>query len=115
MAAESARRAQRWAAAREAYQAASHGRDGDAEIALLRWARFELEQAAPARALRLVSDHKRRFARGTLGAEAGWIEVQARIALGHRARAQRAARELIAQHPDTPQAAAATKLTRNEP
>lgn len=110
-AAEAARRAQRWAAAREAYRFASQGRDSAAEVALLRWARFELEQTAPASALRLVADHKRKFSRaGVLQADAGFIEVQARKALGQSRRAEQAARALIERHPDTPQAAAARKL-----
>lgn len=110
-AAEAARRAQRWGAAREAYRFASAGRDSRAEVALLRWARFELEESAPGLALRLVAEHKRRFARaGVLQADAGFIEVQAHKALGQTRRAEQAARVLIERHPDTPQAAAARKL-----
>jgi hypothetical protein len=82
----------------------------------LRWARFELdEQAAPKRALHLVAEHKRRFAKGSLGAEAGWIEVQARKALGQTERALHTARRLIARHPNTPQSAAAEKLLQSSP
>jgi len=110
MAAEASRRAGRSASAREAYRFASGSKDGNAEVALLRWARFELEQAAPATALRLVADHKRRFARGVLGADARFIEVQAHKALGHSARAEQAARTLMQRYPDTPQSAAARKL-----
>jgi hypothetical protein len=110
-AAEAARRAQRWATAREAYRFASQGKDSGAEVALLRWARFEIDQSAPASALRLVGEHKRRFARtGVLQADAGFIEVQARKALGQTRRAEQAARALIERHPATPQAAAARKL-----
>jgi hypothetical protein len=108
-AAEAAWRAGRWASAREAYRFASQAKDSNAEIALLRWARFELDQKAPATALRLVAEHKRRFARGVLGADARFIEVQAHKALGHGARAEQAARALIQRYPDTPQAAAARK------
>jgi hypothetical protein len=109
-AAETAWRAERWSSAREAYRFASQGKDNNAEIALLRWARFELAQAAPATALRLVAEHKRRFARGLLGSEARFIEVQAHQALGHSARAEQAARALIERYPDAPQAAAVRKL-----
>lgn len=113
-AAESARRARQWSAARDAYRAASQGRDGGAEVALLRWTRFELDQDQAASALRLLSEHKRRFHRGSLGAEAGWLEVQARKQLGQMARAKRAARALVKRHPGTPQAAAAAKLIEVE-
>lgn len=113
-AAESARRAQRWTSAREAYRFASQGKDSNAEVALLRWARFELEQSAPTSALRLVAEHKRRFARGVLGADARFIEVQAHKTLGHNTRAERAARALTAHYPETPQAAAARKLIEAE-
>lgn len=109
-AAEAAWRAERWANAREAYRFASQAKDSNAEIALLRWARVELDRAAPATALRLVAEHKRRFSRGVLGADARFIEVQAHKALGHGARAEQAARALIQRYPDTPQAAAARKL-----
>jgi hypothetical protein len=113
-AAEAAWRAERWTSAREAYRFASQAKDSNAEIALLRWARFELDQTAPATALRLVAEHKRRFARGVLGADARFIEVQAHKALGHGARAEQAARALIKRYPDTPQAAAARKLIEVE-
>lgn len=114
-AAEAARRAQRWGAARDAYRFASQGRDRGAEVALLRWARFELEQTSPASALRLVTEHKRRFARSSvLHADAGFIEVQARKALGQTRRAEQAAQALIDGYPDTPQAAAARKLLQQQ-
>lgn len=110
MAAEAARRSQQWAAARDAYQAASQGRDSTAEVALLRWARFELDQSAPTASLRLLTEHRRRFAHGSLGAEAGWLAVQAQRALGQSAKARRAARQLIHRHPGSPQATAAAQL-----
>ena len=113
-AAEAAWRAERWANAREAYRFASQAKDSNAEIALLRWARVELDHAAPGTALRLVAEHKRRFARGVLGADARFIEVQAHKALGHGSRAEQAARALIQRYPDTPQAAAARKLSEVE-
>ena len=109
-AAEAARRANRWNAAREAYRSASQNRDADAEIALLRWANMELERQAPNAALRVLGEHRRRFPGGTLGAEAGWLEVRARTDLGQTERAERAARKLRAEHAGTPQAKAASKL-----
>jgi hypothetical protein len=109
-AAEAARRAMRWSAAREAYRSASQGRDADAEIALLRWANMELERRAANAALRVLGEHARRYPRGTLGAEAGWLEVRARLDLGQAERAEQAARKLRAQHAGTPQAKAASKL-----
>jgi hypothetical protein len=113
-AAEAAWRAERWSHAREAYRFASQAKDSTAEIALLRWARVELDHAAPATALRLVAEHKRRFARGVLGPDARFIEVQAHNALGHSTRAEQAARDLIQRYPETPQAAAARKLIETE-
>jgi hypothetical protein len=113
-AAEAARTAERWSSAREAYRFASQGRDNNAEIALLRWARLELAQQTPTSALRLVAEHKRRFPRGQLLAEAGWIEVLGRQSLGQTARFKKAARTLIERHGDTPQAAAARKLLEAE-
>jgi hypothetical protein len=113
-AAEAAWRAQRWSSARDAYRFASQAKDSNAEIALLRWARVELDHAAPATALRLVAEHKRRFARGVLGLDARFIEVQAHKALGHSARAEQAARALIQRYPESPQAAAARKLIEAE-
>jgi hypothetical protein len=112
-AAGAALRSGRWSAAREAYQFASQGKDINAEVALLGWARLEMEQLAPASALRLVTEHKRRFGRGGragLGAEAGFIEVQARKALGQGERAEQAARRLVERYPGTPQATAASKM-----
>jgi hypothetical protein len=114
MAAEAARRAERWSTARDAYKFASQGKDGNAEVGLLRWARFELDQTAAAQALRLVAEHKRRFPHGVLGAESAWIEVQARTAVGQDARAKKAARKLVERHADSPQAAAARKLLEAE-
>ena len=108
--AEAARRARRWNAAREAYRNASQGRDADAEIALLRWVRMELERRAPNAALRLLDEHARRFPHGTLGAEAGWLEVRTRTDLGQTERAESAARKLRIQHAGTPHAKAAGKL-----
>jgi ferric-dicitrate binding protein FerR (iron transport regulator) len=108
--AEAARRAGRYADARTAYRAASQRRDSAAEVALLRWVRLELDLADAAAALRVLELHSQRFAHGRLGAEAGWLEVQVRRALHQPERARAAAQELIARHPGTPQAAAASRL-----
>jgi DNA-directed RNA polymerase specialized sigma24 family protein len=108
--AEAARRAGRHGEARDAYRAASQRRDDSGEVALLRWVRFELDVADPAAAQRVLKLHRQRFARGHLGAEAGWLEVQVQQALQRPDRAQTAARKLGAEYPGTPQAAAAAKV-----
>jgi hypothetical protein len=108
--AEAARRAGRYAEARDAYRTVSQRADDSAEIALLRWVRLELDVTDPAAALRVLTLHSRRFARGRLGAEAGWLEVQVYQALQRPERALAAARKLEAQHPGTPQATAAARL-----
>ncbi|HKP62735.1 MAG TPA: FecR family protein [Polyangiales bacterium] len=108
--AEGARRAGQTAEAREAYRAASQRRDDSGEVALLRWVRLELDAADPPAALRVLEQHRQRFARGRLGAEAGWLQVQVQQALHRPDRARAAARKLGADYPGTPQAAAAAKV-----
>jgi hypothetical protein len=109
-AAEAARRAGRIEEARAAYQAASRGRSDSAEIALLRWVRFELDAGTPQAAQRVLALHRRRFARGHLGAEASWQEIVVWQALGRTDRARQAAKELLAHYADTPQAEGARRV-----
>ncbi len=108
--AEAARQAGRYAEARQAYQRASLGHDENAEVALLRWVRLEVEVHDLAAALNLLARHQQRFANGHLGAEAGWLDVQIRQELNQPELARAAARRLVARHANTPQGAAAARM-----
>jgi len=108
--AEAERRAQHFAEARALYRAAAQHNDDSAEVALLRWVRLELEVSDPQAAARVLTQHGRRFARGRLGAEAGWLEVQISQALQQPQRAHEAAQKLRARFPGTPQADAAARV-----
>ncbi|HEX6245397.1 MAG TPA: FecR domain-containing protein [Polyangiales bacterium] len=110
--AESARRNGRLEEARALYAQASAGRDGDAEVALLRWSRLELDAHDYARVAQLLSRHARRFDAGSLHAEAAWLRVSMLRQQGDLAAARRAARELIQRFPRQPQAEAAEALLR---
>lgn len=109
--AESERRMGQHARARALYRQASERQPRhDAEVALLRWVRMELEQRAFGSARQLLAQHAQRFADGKLRAEAAWLGVQTLRDLGEHASAQSAARALIARFPNTPQADAAHAL-----
>ena len=79
-----------------------------AEGAWIRLARLELNRGHSAAALRALRDRSR-FGRGFFGAEAAWIEVQARSEEGDRAGARRAARRLVRRYQGTPQSEAAAR------
>jgi hypothetical protein len=109
--AERARREGDRTRARAHYRRASRAVGGDAEVALLRWARMELEDAR-AREARAVLRHYRarhghQLERARFGAEAIYLEIEILNALGaaEQARARRA--ELLRRYPDSPQAKAA--------
>jgi hypothetical protein len=110
--AEAARRGGKLGEARALYAQASAGRDDDAEVALLRWSRLELDARAFARAAELLDAHKQRFAAGKLHAEAAWLRVLTWREQGNLAEARRAAQALIARFPAHPQAEAARALLR---
>lgn len=65
-----------------------------AEVALLSEARTHLSRGRPAKALRLVDQHRDRFPTGSLEAQRHGIERDAACAMGDEARARRAARAL---------------------
>jgi TolA-binding protein len=106
--AESERRRGEIALARALYrQASSKYHDDDAEVALLRWVRLELESRAFGSAERVLRDHTRRFAAGKLRAEAAWLDILILREQGQIERARSAARKLLGQFPIAPQADAA--------
>ncbi|MBW2463403.1 MAG: hypothetical protein JRH11_17265, partial [Deltaproteobacteria bacterium] len=82
-----------------------------AEAAWIRLARLHLRDGNPRGALSAVAAHRRRFADGRLGAEALWLEVDARRRLGDDAAAARAVERLQATYPSSPQARAAARGT----
>lgn len=109
--AESERRQGQYTRARTLYRQASEKPPrNDAEVALLRWVRLELEQRAFASARQLLAQHAQRFADGKLHAEAAWLGVQALRDQGKADAARKAAQTLITRFPHSPQADAARAL-----
>jgi TolA-binding protein len=76
----------------------------DAEIALLDAARDAIAAHDPARALRLLDDHRQQFPNGQLLQEATYVRVKALLERGSRAEAERAARQFLESHPESPHA-----------
>jgi hypothetical protein len=74
--------------------------DDEAEMSLLREASGAIA-SNPARALALVDEAERRFARGTLAQERDVIRVQALVAAGRRDEALQRARTLLARTPSS--------------
>jgi hypothetical protein len=81
---------------------ASAAADGDPaqELALLKRAKSHA-RSAPQRALALLAEHERRFARGTLVEEREVIAVEALLAAGERAQAERRAAAFLERFPDS--------------
>lgn len=106
--AEGERRRGQLARARALYkQASARLNEDDAEVALLRWLRLELERRSFDAAAQLLKTHGRDFARGKLRAEAAWLGVSLQRERGEREAARAAASELVRRFPATPQADAA--------
>jgi TolA-binding protein len=76
----------------------------DQEIALLDAARDAVAAHDPARALRLLDDHRQRFPDGQLTQEATYVRVKALLERGSRAEAERTARQFLEAHPESPHA-----------
>jgi len=108
--AEAARREGDLGRARTLYARAAQRGSADAEVALLRHAGFEIESGQASLATKLLAEHRRRFPRSRLAAEAAWIHVRALQAMGDREGTRRAARDLTEQFAGTPQAGAAQRL-----
>jgi hypothetical protein len=109
-AAEAARRRGRLVEARALYREAGGRGDENAEVALLRWARLELDSADAKAARSVLERYQQRFPHGRLSTEGAWLQVRALSAQGLQREAREAARSLIARFPNTPQAKAARQL-----
>ncbi len=109
-AAESARRRGQLDQARTLYAQAGARPDPNAEVALLRWARLELESGDGTAAQRVLARYRQRFPHARLDAEASWLEVRVLLQLGRKEQARAAAAALVRGFPSTPQATAARKL-----
>jgi len=96
--------------ARRYFEQAIHAPAADAEVALLRWARFELAVGRLKTARGLLVRHRRDFPRGVLGAEALWLATSIAEAEQRPSDARRSAAELVQKFPQAPQAEAARKL-----
>jgi tetratricopeptide (TPR) repeat protein len=108
--AEAARQSGAVELARRNYEKATHAAPADAEVALLRWARFELEVGRRGQARALLVRHRRAHPRGALAAEAAWLSVEVAERSGDTVGARREAAALVRAHPGTPQAEAAARL-----
>ena len=106
-AAEAARRAGDIERARALYADAGALPDLDAEVAILRWARLELELGDARAAQELVTRHRRQFPRPRLEAEARWLELRALARAGRIDDARVIAGEMQRRFADSPQARAA--------
>jgi hypothetical protein len=104
--AEDAGRLGRHAEARRHYERATHAVPVDAEVALLRWARFELGAGRADLALGLLRRHRREFGQGAMGAEAAWLEVSVQRARGDAGAAEAAAARLLQDYSQSHQAGA---------
>jgi hypothetical protein len=95
-------------------QAASALDDGAlrAEVALLARARAALRAQAPARAVRLLDRHARRFAHGTLVPEAAALRIEALIQQGAYPQAEAEIERFVTTYPAHPLRARVTELTR---
>lgn len=82
------------------------------EAACLRWARLELEAGALDRAETALQIHRRRHARGRMGAEAAYLGLELLEARHDEAGARAAAESIVARYPGTPQASAAARRLR---
>lgn len=91
-------------------QASARRQEDDAEVALLRWLRLELESHAFSDARRLLQTYARDFKRGKLQAEAAWLGVALLREQGQQEQARTSAQELLRRFPGTPQADAARGL-----
>jgi outer membrane protein assembly factor BamD (BamD/ComL family) len=72
------------------------------ELASLDRARAALSAGDAPQALALLDAHNARFPHGAMAPEATMLRIEALVAAGDRASAQRAADAFIAQSPDSP-------------
>jgi hypothetical protein len=81
-----------------------------AEIALLDHARNALREGGSARALRLLDQHERRFARARLAPEAAALRIEALVQRGSHEQAGSMARQFVSAYPSHPLSAQVSKL-----
>lgn len=99
--------------ARASYRAAGALRGATAEAAWLALARNELSAGHVSAARAALADHARHFPEGKLAGEAAGIEFRAALQARDLDAAERVARQLLEDHPATPQAAAAERWLRS--
>jgi hypothetical protein len=73
-----------------------------AEVALLDQARFALREDQGARALRLLDQHRQRFAQGILAPEAAALRIEALVQQGSYARAEALSQRFASAYPSHP-------------
>jgi outer membrane protein assembly factor BamD (BamD/ComL family) len=83
-----------------------------AEIALLDRARNALRERASARAVALLEQHARRFARGELAPEAAALRIEALVQRGSHAEAEALAQRFVRAYPNHPLSAQVSRLTQ---
>lgn len=99
-----------YAASRQAFRTAAKDPGTIGEAAWVRLARLELSAGSSEQALSALKARKSRGGKGTLGAEALWLEAQALERMGRSAEARATAQTLLRDYPTSPQAAAAKRL-----
>jgi len=104
-AAETAYREGRTDEARQLFHQAGALRGADAEAAWLRLGRLEERAGRSADAAAALEEHRRRFPRGRLAAEALFLEARERRVLGQEALAVSLESRLLDEYPSSPQAA----------
>jgi hypothetical protein len=82
-----------------------------AEVALLDGARDALRENDGARALRLLDQHRRRFARARLAPEAAALRIEALVQLGSYAQAETMSQRFLSAYPQHPLRAHVAELT----
>lgn len=85
-----------------------------AEIALLDRARNALREGASARALRLLDQHARRFARGALAPEGAVLRIEALVQRGSYREAESRSRAFVAAYPSHPLRERVVTLARGQ-
>lgn len=83
-----------------------------AEISLLDRARTALRERASGRAVALLDQHARRFARGKLAPEAAALRIEALVQRGSHAQARAMAQKFVRAYPSHPLSAQVAKLTQ---
>lgn len=96
--------------ARALFRRVGMGRGSLAELSWIRLARLELRNGDVARAVEAVRAQRQRFPRSRFGAEALWIEADARRRQGNVTAMHAVIERLRAQYPESPQARSAASF-----